>query len=438
MSYLGGSGVAGASPVLTKPAGVSVGDLLLVHAQIRGGTGSAATPPAGWNLIDRQDSTTIEGSAFWYRVVDGTEGATFTFSLSNSASSAIIAAYSGIDPVNPIDGFTSISGSVLQVYTMPALTTTKDGTTLVIGGGQKDPTGSFALTPGSWTTRTNTPTSSAYSQLSEAAGPATAGSTGTFTVTGATANTGVFHMLALRPAASGATTLRRAAQGRSGQGRSNFFAGADTTPPGNINVTNVTLTKVSRVAGKDATDVTFTANEAFVEYMIRKVSSGADTRTMGTLIEQATISGGTIARVQKATPITSAVSGNSIAITLPNNVAVGNHIVVFLGFSGALGITVTSVVDQAGNTYSVDVLTDDGNATGAYSAVISARCTTALTAGQTITATLSSAVTHRLISAAEYSGLASASWVDSSSNTGKGTSTAPASEIGRASCRERV
>jgi len=257
VSYLGGSGVAGASPVLTKPAGVSVGDLLLVHAQIRGGTGSAATPPAGWNLIDRQDSTTIEGSAFWYRVVDGTEGATFTFSLSNSASSAIIAAYSGIDPVNPIDGFTSISGSVLQVYTMPALTTTKDGTTLVIGGGQKDPTGSFALTPGSWTTRTNTPTSSAYSQLSEAAGPATAGSTGTFTVTGATANTGVFHMLALRPAASGATTLRRAAQGRSGQGRSNFFAGADTTPPGNINVTNVTLTKISRIAGKDATQVTF-------------------------------------------------------------------------------------------------------------------------------------------------------------------------------------
>ena len=221
-------------------------------------------------------------------------------------------------------------------------------------------------------------------------------------------------------------TGRRAAQGRSGQGRSNLFSGSDTTPPGSINVTNVTLTRISRVVGKDATQITFTADEAFVEYMIRKVASASDTRLQGTLVEQA-LTSGTIARVQKATPVTSAVSGNSISITLPSNVAVGDHIIVFIGFSGALGVTVTNVVDQAGNTYAVDVLTDDGNATGAYSALASARCTSALTAGQTITATLSSSVTHRLISAAEYSGLASASWLDGSSNTGKGTSTSPAS-----------
>jgi hypothetical protein len=62
----------------------------------------------------------------------------------------------------------------------------------------------------------------------------------------------------------------------------------DTTPPGSINVTSVTVTKISRVAGKDVFDVTFTADEAFTEYQIRRVSDAADTVSMGTLIEQGT------------------------------------------------------------------------------------------------------------------------------------------------------
>ena len=86
-----------------------------------------------------------------------------------------------------------------------------------------------------------------------------------------------------------AATGRRAGQGRSGQGRSNLFVVGDTTAPGNINVTGVTATKMSRVTGKDAIDATFTADEAFVEYMIRKVSAAGDTRLMGTLVEQATV-----------------------------------------------------------------------------------------------------------------------------------------------------
>ena len=64
-------------------------------------------------------------------------------------------------------------------------------------------------------------------------------------------------------------------------------AGADTTPPGNINVTSITATKISRVVGMDSTQITFTADEAFVEYQIRIVSSPTDPITAGTLVEQA-------------------------------------------------------------------------------------------------------------------------------------------------------
>jgi len=63
----------------------------------------------------------------------------------------------------------------------------------------------------------------------------------------------------------------------------------DTSPPGNINITTITATKISRVVGKDATDVTFSADEAFVEYEIRIVPLSTSTRSEGTQVETATV-----------------------------------------------------------------------------------------------------------------------------------------------------
>lgn len=67
-------------------------------------------------------------------------------------------------------------------------------------------------------------------------------------------------------------------------------APSDTTAPGDITITDITASRISRVVGKDATNVTFTANEPFVEYMIRRVANTTDDRTMGTLVEQAVVS----------------------------------------------------------------------------------------------------------------------------------------------------
>ena len=68
------------------------------------------------------------------------------------------------------------------------------------------------------------------------------------------------------------------------------WSASDTTPPGTINVTSVSLSKISNIVTKNNSDVTFTADEAFVEYMIRKVPLATSDRTQGTLIEQATVS----------------------------------------------------------------------------------------------------------------------------------------------------
>lgn len=61
--------------------------------------------------------------------------------------------------------------------------------------------------------------------------------------------------------------------------------GADTFPP-TITVTTVTVGKISRVVGKDSTSVTFTANEGFVEYQIRRVTNDTDAITAGQLVKQ--------------------------------------------------------------------------------------------------------------------------------------------------------
>jgi len=66
--------------------------------------------------------------------------------------------------------------------------------------------------------------------------------------------------------------------------------GGDTVAPGAITITDVTASKISRVAGKDALDVSFTADEAFVEYQLRRVTAESDPIGSGTLVEQATVS----------------------------------------------------------------------------------------------------------------------------------------------------
>jgi len=64
---------------------------------------------------------------------------------------------------------------------------------------------------------------------------------------------------------------------------------SDTTAP-IPTVTVVDVTKISRVVGKDVVNVTFTTDEAFVEYEIRRVSSGSDSQAAGNQVEAATVS----------------------------------------------------------------------------------------------------------------------------------------------------
>jgi chitodextrinase len=122
---------------------------------------------------------------------------------------------------------------------------------------------------------------------------------------------------------------------------------------------------------------------------------------------------------------TAATSGTTVALTVPaGGVAVGRTVVVWTGMSSRT-LNLTSITDSRGNAYTVDLSVK--HASSSVSNFIgSARIATALQAGDQITVGFSGSSSIRLVAAAEFSGVASASRVDRTAGT-NGTSTTPSS-----------
>ena len=139
---------------INKPAGVVAGDVMIVNMVKY--AGSATTLPAtmsGWILIARSN---LSGSgqrngAVFYRVVDGTEGASFTFAIgTNSYAAGSIVAFSGVDVSgsNPFDvapGSISTPGGEANSLTVTSITTnTANAAVIMFGMNSSNPARSFS------------------------------------------------------------------------------------------------------------------------------------------------------------------------------------------------------------------------------------------------------------------------------------------------------
>lgn len=141
-----------------------------------------------------------------------------------------------------------------------------------------------------------------------------------------------------------------------------------------------------------------------------------------------------IAFVQAVGNASSATSGNTLAVTVPaGGVAVGDTLVLYVGFSGGTGLANATAADNhAGSTnvYTNQAQVDDTSTTGCYSAIITCPVTTALVSGDVITVTYPTNVTHRTLFIDEFSGVDTSSPIDTTGtgNAGaSGTSTSSAS-----------
>lgn len=109
-----------ASVVVNKPAGVAVGDLLLVEISDNNSTAGWSSP--GWTAGPSFDRI----FSFW-RIADGSEGASFTFTHSSTRTGALIChRITGSHQTAPIDvssGVVVASGAANPI-SLPSVTTT--------------------------------------------------------------------------------------------------------------------------------------------------------------------------------------------------------------------------------------------------------------------------------------------------------------------------
>lgn len=135
--------VASGSLTITIPAAVQSGDVLLLFGGLNDG-GTAANDwatPAGWTLLDSLRVGSNLFAAAWSKVATaGDSGGSVTLSTSNAGKAcAVLAAYSGADPVSPIDMWAGVSETVSTAsHATPTVSTASAGGQVAIAAVQTD------------------------------------------------------------------------------------------------------------------------------------------------------------------------------------------------------------------------------------------------------------------------------------------------------------
>jgi hypothetical protein len=187
--------------VLPKPTGVTSGDALLAAVAVRGAP--TITPPAGWTLVRQEANASTMRQAIFVHVAGGSEPATYTFTFSSAQSSAGgIAAYSGVDPTNPVDAHGGQLNAASTSITAPSITTTGPDRMLVGFFGL--PALSSMTAPSGMTERYDQ-TVPATNQFKVTTGSSdqvvtSAGATGTRVALAANSAANIGQLVALRPA----------------------------------------------------------------------------------------------------------------------------------------------------------------------------------------------------------------------------------------------
>jgi len=190
-------------------------------AQVTTNATRPLTAPTGWTLVNLTTSGIIK-SGVWYRVVQSGDPASWTWSFSGVTGQAAggIAAYAGVDPAAPLDGWAVSTGLASSSHLAPSVTaSTVNGRLLVLVGLS---TQTSAVPAAGMTERWDRASNSLLAPdrvTSETAdqGLVSSGPTGTRTVTSPVAVASVRHSVVLKPLTqSGVTRYGYTGPGDSG------------------------------------------------------------------------------------------------------------------------------------------------------------------------------------------------------------------------------
>ncbi|WP_240359718.1 cell wall anchor protein [Pyxidicoccus trucidator] len=131
------SALTATSLTIAAPAGVEEADLLLARLSNRNQVGATLTPPAGWTLLRSDQSSTQLKSWVFYKVATASEPSSYEFGISLASNLAgSIDAFSGVDPVSPIDTHSGQKNGTTSAFDAPLITTTSGNGLVVWFGSQ--------------------------------------------------------------------------------------------------------------------------------------------------------------------------------------------------------------------------------------------------------------------------------------------------------------
>jgi hypothetical protein len=188
----------GTSLPFTLPTGTVSTDIILVGFQYNGGTGITITPPSGWTLIARQDTSTVSGGACYWALGNVSS---LTFTITSTVAIGNTISYSGVNNNTPMDATgTSQSNSSSKTLTAPSITTVTNSAWVVNFWAQEAIAPTFSSYTGTNTRDSGYITSNPNAYFFGDFIQVSPGSTGTKTVKSSVSGTSQGITIALRPA----------------------------------------------------------------------------------------------------------------------------------------------------------------------------------------------------------------------------------------------
>ncbi|USN87822.1 MAG: DUF2341 domain-containing protein [Candidatus Nomurabacteria bacterium] len=209
----------GASITLTKPSGVEVGDLLLIMVGNDDNTATAqwdnaTLKPSGFTLINEAGNATADAhTAAFYRIADGTEGATINVpSQANADYWGYYVRVSGVDQVTPINvtGADYMSGNNTNHSVTSVTTVTDNSLAFYLLAGDGGDTFPFTVSGTGWSESSEIQAGTGFGNAAGAWGTrdmTTAGATGNATVGMSVSDGASGFQFALTPASITSGTI---------------------------------------------------------------------------------------------------------------------------------------------------------------------------------------------------------------------------------------
>ncbi len=245
---------------MSRPSGTQAGDLLVAQITYNGGSNTFInSAPSGWTEITgltNSNGTSVGQRIYWkVAATAASDPGPYVWTIGNNFGnpprmSGGIAAYAGVDTSNPIDASATTTGSTTTTYSAPSVTTTVANDRVINFFGPAASNSNSTVTTGT-TLVFNVQNSNGPSSKAQHFAQASAGSTGSKSISTQTSSNYIAHTVALRPSAT--ITLESSGTATDENGDASGTSWMKIDPPSATQVGDLLIAQVTYNGGSNST-----------------------------------------------------------------------------------------------------------------------------------------------------------------------------------------